>query len=173
MNVLINKIIYKFCQELKILVPFFVLIIFLINASLSKDSFTGVKEKILLDKTDARSQVQLINFFLINNQYEIAIEASTQALSYLTDNQKKKTFTDLHTQAKNLKLEEVKISNEISNWIRVSTFYPTYRDSFIKLAVLSLKANRIFEARKYTQFALALDPGSEVSKEIYNRFPAN
>lgn len=170
---LVRKVIYKFCQELKILIPLFALLVFLLNTSLSKDSFSINKERILFNQKDSSSQVDLVDLFLANNQYSLATKTAGYALSQSLNNTAKKKLLKQRNRARELALEELRIANQISSWIRVSLFYPTYRDSFVKLAILSLKTNRIFEAKKYIRFAISLDPNSELIKKIHERFFLN
>jgi hypothetical protein len=52
----IRKFFRRICVEFAALIPIIALVFFLLNASLSKDSFTLTKEKILLNEKDFISQ---------------------------------------------------------------------------------------------------------------------
>jgi hypothetical protein len=159
-------ILFKFCQELKAIAPIIAFLLFLINMSLSKDSFTVAKEKILLNERDFVSQKFLINLFELNNQFSLAEIQSATTLTVVDSPQTKKLFEDLLKKSKTLEGQETLVSEEINNWGRLINSFPSYRDGYIKLAILSWKTNRLFETKKYLEKALTLDPNFEVANII-------
>jgi hypothetical protein len=162
----IRKFFRRICVEFAALIPIIALVFFLLNASLSKDSFTLTKEKILLNEKDFISQKFLIDLFRLNNQFSLAETQSERALVIASSIPTKKTFRDLLARAKTLKNQEFLISEEINNWGKLTNSYPSYRDGYIKLAILSWKTSRLFETKKYLEMALTLDPNFEVAKTM-------
>lgn len=65
---------------------------------------------------------------------------------------------------------ETKLQEEILLWHAELGNKPNYRDAYLKLALLNWKLGRKYEARKFLDGALKLDPSNETAKEILEDF---
>ena len=137
----------KLFSELKVLLPLFALFLLVLNLSISKDSFENAKERLLQNSSDVTTRRQLVTFFLLNNEFALA-EKEAIPLSNLP----------LLTMIDYLKNEPIVIHQELLFWQKISASYPLYRDAHLKFAILALKTNRPFVAKRSLDTAYLLDP---------------
>ena len=78
------------------------------------------------------------------------------------------------TQEKQLEEQQTaeveKLQEEVLLWQEQLADKPDYRDAYLKLAVLNWKLRRHFEAWKFLQAALALDPNNKAALELEKEF---
>ena len=67
---------------------------------------------------------------------------------------------------KNLEAQPEEIKTQIIFWQKIADEFPNYRDANIKLAILNWKISRLFDAQKFLNKALEIDPNFEVIKQL-------
>lgn len=70
------------------------------------------------------------------------------------------------SQVAKIKSQPEEIKTQIIFWEKIVAEFPNYRDAYLKLAILNYKINRLFDAKKYLDKALEIDPNNEVAKKL-------
>lgn len=63
-------------------------------------------------------------------------------------------------------LQTNKVNEEIIFWQKITEEFPSFRDAYLKLAILNYKINRLFDSQKFLNKAIEIDPNNEVVKKI-------
>lgn len=77
-----------------------------------------------------------------------------------------KTLYQNYYDAQLKQAEKQKLENEISEWKRVVSLRPDYRDAYFELAVLTYRLGRLDETKQYLAKVLELDPNYQPAREL-------
>lgn len=135
---------------MKILLPITLLSVLLINFFAGKTSFEKAK--------DTSDHQLLANELIKTNQLD---QAEREFVLTGADT----------TRIQEIRAEPDKIKAEILLWQKLTGEFPSFRDAYIKLAILNYKINRLFDAKKFLDQALAIDPNNEVAKKLSSLLP--
>lgn len=146
---------------MKFLLPFFFAVIVILGLLFPKTSFETTKQNVLANPNDLRTRAFLAQQLFSVNRFG---EAERELL--ITQNLKLKTQNGSEWENEREKIREVKelpkkVRNEVLFWQKITEEMPGYRDAYIKLAILSWKIHRDFDAKKYLSKALEIDPNNE------------
>ncbi|MBI4099396.1 tetratricopeptide repeat protein [Candidatus Microgenomates bacterium] len=141
-----QRYLFRLFQELKIALPIFFAIFLTINLFIGKTDFEKNK--------DTQNHEALAADLLKTNQIAEA-EREARAVD-----------SPLLSQIEKVKTQPEKIQEAILFWQKVTDQFPNYRDAYLKLAILSRQLNRTFDAQKFLNKALEIDPNSEVAKKL-------
>ncbi len=132
----------RLAKELLVILPILFLIILFANIFSPKSDFQNIKENILLNKNSVENHNKLGQLFFAANDFSLArLEFSTESATLA-----------------GLLNEPSQIKNQIIYWQKLVDQVPTYRDGYIKLFVLNSKLYRDFDAKKFLEKVLSLDP---------------
>lgn len=146
----------RLIKELIILGPFFLLIIIILNFSFPKTIFEKTKEAVLLNPDDPSPRLALASQLLAKNQIAEAEKELVEA-DHSEEELKK---------IDRLKIQPEKTHQEILFWQETVSALPYFRDAYIRLAILNRKLYRDFDAKKFAQKALEIDPNNETAKRV-------
>ena len=118
------------------------LIVFSINIFIPKTSFEKIKENILINPRDEASHKILARMFFEINNFETAEKEFNSEEIILA------------------KAEPDKIKKQILYWQKLAEEIPGYRDAYIQLSLLNKRLYRDFDARKFLEKALEIDPNN-------------
>lgn len=136
----------RLLKELRFILPIF-FIVLMIFSLFSKNSFDIAKD----------------------NEDHLYIGQELLKTNQIAQAEKEFILADADTTPiKNIKAEPGKIKEEIVFWQKVVEEFPNYRDGYLKLAILNYKINRLFDAQKFLNKSLKIDPNSEDAKKIVN-----
>ena len=134
----------RLAQELQIIFPFFLLVILFFNILIPKSQFDQAKE--------TKNHLFLAQQLFVTNQF---VPAEKEAM--LAND------LELLRKIQNIKNQPDEVERQILFWQKVVDQFPNYRDAYIKLAILNWKLYRPFDARKYLDKALEIDPNDKVA----------
>lgn len=137
----------RLIKELRIIAPILLIIVLAINFSASKSEFQVAKEQ-LLTKDDQETKIFITDKLLENNQ----IKEVRQILG--------------ENATREIEIQPNIVQANITNWQELANNFPNYRDADLKLAILNWKIYRMFDAKKYLELALKVDPNSELAKKL-------
>jgi len=139
------------------------LIFFLIILSCfySSSEAQTLKQQLLRNPQDLKSQLKLTEIFLTNHQF-IAAE---KMLSLMESNQKNNSQVLALRQQKNLS-DPKDIKKLITFWEKILTEKPHYRDAYLQLAILHYKVWQNEKAGEYLKKALITDPNFEPTLKL-------
>ena len=134
-----------------------ILIFFLIIAAwfypLSKAQ--SLKKQLLNNPQDLNSQLELIEIFLENHQFNEAEKMLLLVSEKQNNNQIKKLWQQKHlTDPKDIK-------KLINFWEKIVAEKPNYRDGYLQLAILNYKIWQNEKAKENLKKALIIDPNFE------------
>lgn len=142
-----KRYLVRLIKELRFIAPLLLGLIFLVNLTINKDGFWEAKEQILVGgNSQAKSYVTLK--LLENNQLSEAKQISGEGAVREEEQQ------------------PGKIQGNIVGWQEVTNNLPGYRDADIKLAILNWKIYRVFDAKRYLESALRIDPNNELARRL-------
>lgn len=145
----------RLTKELLIILPIGMFVILLGNLLQAQSQFDIAKQNILNSPADPKSHTFLTQQFFVTNQFrEAEIEAQ------LANNQ------DLLQKIQEVKNQPEEVRREILKLQKIVEQFPSYRDAYIKLAILNWKLYRPFDAQKYLEKALEIDPNNQVAKDL-------
>lgn len=102
-----------------------------------------------------------------NAQNHLALGKELLAHNQLDEAEKEFILAGVDTSPiQNLRTQPEKIKEQIIFWEKVVAQFPNYRDAHLKLAILNYKINRLFDAKKYLDKALDIDPNNETAKKL-------
>lgn len=137
----------RLIMEFRFIAPLALVIVILTNFLADKGDFVRAKEQIMLNNSD-QALNYVVTKLLDNNQFtEIKLLSGEQYIH----------------QAEQ---QPLLIQQKIINWQNVSIDKPNYRDANIKLAILNWEIYRVFDAKKYLESALKIDPNNEIAKKL-------
>ncbi len=151
---ILNLYLYRLIKEVRVVLPIIFIFLLAINLS-AKISFDQAKDDVLANSQNIPAHLFLARQLLANNQLAEA-ETEFKLASSLPDINK----------IGEIKLQPEKIKEEIVFWQKVVEEFPNYRDAYLKLAILNYKINRLFDAQKFLDKALSIDPNSEVANKF-------
>lgn len=137
----------RLIKELRIIAPILLIIVLAINFSASKSEFQVAKEQ-LLTKDDQETKIFITDKLLENNQ----IKEVRQILG--------------ENATREIEIQPNIVQANITNWQELANNFPNYRDADLKLAILNWKIYRMFDAKKYLELALGVDPNSELARKL-------
>jgi thioredoxin-like negative regulator of GroEL len=120
-----------------------------------------LKQQLLKNPQDLKTQLRLTEFFLTNHQFTEA----EKMLLLMEGNQKNNSQVLVLRQQKNLSDPE-DIKKLITFWEKIVAEKPNYRDAYLQLAVLQYKVWQNEKAEKYLKKALIVDPNFEASLQL-------
>lgn len=136
---LTGRYLERLARESVLIFSFIFLTIIFINLIIPKSFFEKTKENILINPGNKNSHFILGQLFFSANDL---------------DNAKKETGQS-YEETRN---QPDKIRSQIIYWQKLSVEIPGYRDAYIKLSILSQKIYRDFDAKKFLEKALEVDP---------------
>lgn len=145
----------RLAKELLVILPVGLLVILLGNLIQPQSQFDTAKQNILTDPADPQPHLFLAQQFFVTNQFR---EAEIEVKS--ANNQ------DLLQQIQEIKNQPEEIRKKIFNLQKIVDQLPNYRDAYIELAILHWQLYRPFDARKYLEKALEIDPNNGVANKI-------
>lgn len=139
----------------RLFLPLLILSIFFLNLAANKDAFDKTKIDVLDNPQDKNAHRSLGKILFEHNQLSLAAIEFRLA----NDTAGLKEIDDLTSQPQ-------KITAQISFWQHLIEKFPTYRDAYIKLAILNQKVGQNSEAKLNAEKALEIDPNNEVARSL-------
>lgn len=145
----------RLTRELAVILPAGLLILLVFNLLQPKSQFAISKDNVLQNSADSSVHLFLAQQLFATNQFK---EAEKEAL--LAGNQQ------LLDEIKAVKSQPEEIRSEIL-WLRkIIDQYPNYRDAYLQLAIRNWQLYRPFEARKFLEKALEIDPNNQTAVQL-------
>ncbi len=144
----------RLTSELRFLLPAIFLLILLINLA-SKSSFDVAKDRVLDDPSNPALHLALGDLLLKDNQLTNAFDEFNKGRDY-----------SRQAEVLRLQAEPEDLQNQIIFWQKVTEQFPAFRDAYLKLAILNYKLRRSFDAKKFLDKALEIDPNNEVARKL-------
>ncbi len=157
-----TRYLHRLSQELLIIFPIGLLIVLLFNLVLLKSQFENSKEDILQNLPAGRQDPQntQAHLFLAQQLYVTNMFPQAETEAQLANDQ------ELLQKIQDVKNQPEEIKRQILFLQKVVDQFPNYRDAYIKLAILNWKLYRPFDAKKYLDKALEIDPNNAVAKKL-------
>ncbi len=150
-------------RELRVLIPFILFSVLLLNLFLPRTHFDTAKVTLLQNPSHLPSLLLLVDQLMVNNQLPAAESLVNQYSSPLDSN----PGLSLRRQdLARLKLAPILLEEETRRFQTLVIHYPSYRDGYLKLAILNLKLNRPFLAQKNLSLARAIDPNFPLVQKL-------
>lgn len=145
----------RLVKELSAILPIGLLIILLANLLAPQSQFDVAKQNVLEHPADPRPHAFLARQFFATNQFTKA-----QVEARLANDQ------NLLQQIQDINSQPEKVKKDIALLQKIIAQLPNYRDAYIRLAILNWKLSRPFDAQKYLEKALEIDPNNEVATTL-------
>jgi len=145
------------------------LLITLYSFFLPKDKFQMARERALKDPRDLETHLILTEEFLKNNQIEEAEKELTIAQSLTINHKSSVLGATSKLEELYLKYQEEnpqELQKLISNWEKITSETPTYRDGYLYLSLYYFKLGNQEKARENLTKALEFDPNYEPVEEL-------
>lgn len=147
------------------------LLITLYSFFLPKDKFQVARERVLKNPKDFEAHLILAEEFLKNNQIEEAEKELIAANSIQQTADSNQQVLGLTSKFEELYLKyqeenPQELQKLISNWEKITSETPTYRDGYLYLSLYYFKLGNRQKAQENLQKALELDPNFEPAKEL-------
>lgn len=154
-------------SEILVAIPVFLLALIIVNLFSSKSLFQSAKENLIQNPNSVSSRLTLARQLYTDNQLTPAKKELASALSSpnLTPDQKQ-AINDLQQKIEDRQTQPEKIKSDIMALQKTADDLPNYRDVYLKLSILNWKIYRLFDAKKYVDKSLGLDPNNIIARHI-------
>lgn len=146
----------RLTSEFRLILPIALFVVLLLNTLTPKSQLELSKEAIQQNPAGPKPHLFLAQQLFVTNQF---VHAQTEAK--LADN------TEMLQKIQEAENQSEDVQKQVIFWQKVVRTLPNYRDGYLKLAILNWKLYRPFEAKKYLDIALGLDPNNEVVKKLF------
>jgi hypothetical protein len=154
----------RLAKELTIVLPIIFMGLLILNFLWPQTSWEEIKINILKDFDNPVSHQEAGKIFLQNNLYTQANQELNLARQLsLQPNQE---INNLLAQVNQKINEPSQLQTEIVFWEKISDEFPNYRDANLKLAYLNWRIYHLFDAKKFLDQALTLDPNNQEAKQL-------
>jgi len=154
----------RLVKELTIIIPLIFIGLLILNFLRPQTSWEKIRINILEGFGNPVGHLEAGKIFLQNNLYPQANQELN--LAWQLSLQPTREINNMLYEVNQKINEPSQLQTQIILWEKISDSYPNYRDANLKLAYLNWRIYHLFDAKKFLDKALTLDPNNEEAKQL-------